>query len=228
MVKLPPAQINQIVAAQNGHQGEQAAPSDWWMVRLTGGLLLVALGQAVLFVWQLGLIRRANKVAQDAATVANQSVTLAKETAQHQLRVYINVGGGKIWHQRTGFGRHLEWRVDIVNVGQTPAYNVRVVMKVGIRPEPLPELAPKGDGSRGDLGPGQAFYPHAYENIFSDERVDALKGSRRTEAFYVWGLVTYSGVFKQEHRSRFCFVADYDTKGDPISRVAPQDNQEDY
>ncbi len=77
------------------------------------------------------------------------------ETAKHQLRAYTTIRGGKIWHERRPSGWHLEWRPDLIYVGQTPADYVRACLAAGIRPEPLPdgtdlmaELEPTGASFR--------------------------------------------------------------------------------
>jgi hypothetical protein len=67
-------------------------------------------------------------------------VTGAERTAERQLRAYMTVKNGKILHdRRTAEGWWLEWHPEIVKVGQTPAYNVRVCGKADLKPDPLPE-----------------------------------------------------------------------------------------
>jgi hypothetical protein len=196
----------------------------------TGLNLLILKAQGRDLEKQRSVMQRQAEHLEEQAVQLKASVAQIKDTADHQLRAYVTVRTGRIWHEMRAFGWHLEWVPVVINVGQTPAYNVQLCVKTAIRPEPLPdgtdlmaEVPLTGVGSRGDLGPTQAFYPPSWLNYYvPDERMEGLKAAERKEAFYVWGLVTYRDIFKKEHRTKFCFVADYDNEGsEPSSHGAP-------
>jgi hypothetical protein len=53
----------------------------------------------------------------------------AEKTAERQLRAYLTAKAGNIIHERRSDGWWLEWHPEITNVGQTPAYRVRLVAR---------------------------------------------------------------------------------------------------
>lgn len=77
------------------YSGDRKPTPDWWMIGLTGGLLLVAGFQAWLFLRQLGIMdgslsdtKKAADAAKEAADATKESVATMKETAERQLRAY--------------------------------------------------------------------------------------------------------------------------------------------
>jgi hypothetical protein len=118
-------------------------------------------------------------------------------TAQQQRRVYLVAKPGKLFvDDKRSPGRYwLEWHPEIINTGQTPAYNVRVTAISDVGNDPLPpgsdlqkELEPTGAGSTGTLGRGQPIWPACHLNRYlSASELDDLR-RQRGEAWYVWGL----------------------------------------
>jgi hypothetical protein len=144
-------------AAQAAQEREQEAALNRDLVQLTGILALIAGVTAALVVGQLYMM------------------WLGIVTTRRQLRAYVSVSGGKILHEKRPDGWWLEWHPEITNVGQTPAYNVRVATRADIKPDPLPpstdlmkELeSESSQGSRvtkarsgGSMGVGQTVWQH--------------------------------------------------------------------
>ncbi len=159
-----------------------------------------------------------------------------KDTAERQLRAYLVARPGNlIVDDKPQPGRfYLEWHPEIVNTGQTPAYNV-----CGWAPSrdvPLPpgtdlikELGePTGSGSKGILGHEQSIWPSCgIGRSLSPAELGDLRTQRTGKAWYVWGVVTYRDAFKRTHRTEYCNLADWDSEGNPISQCAPQHNEAD-
>lgn len=187
---------------------------EWWLIGVTGLLVVVTAG-----LWR----------------ATRNLVKGAEKTAERQLRAYVMAKAGTILHEKRPRGWWLEWHPEFSNVGQTPAYNVRSATMADIRPDPLPpgtdlisELTVTGTGSQTTMGTGQSIWPVCHPNRYlSDSELKTLKSRYSGSAFYVWGLITYRDIFKNEHRTVFCNVADWDTAGNPISRCAPQHNEAD-
>jgi hypothetical protein len=213
VVRISPAQVQQLITGQQAQQHEQESAPDWWMIGLTGLLAVSTLG-----LW----------------LATRKLVSSAEKTAERQLRAYMTVKHGNILHEKHADGWLLGWHPQVVNVGQTPAYDVRVCAMTDIRPDPLPagtdligELEP-GPGSRSTVGSGQAVWPALrLSGYISDSELGDLKSQWKARSFYIWGTVVYLDVFKKERRTVFCMIADWDNAGNPIGRSAPQHNEAD-
>lgn len=70
----------------------------------------------------------------------NRLVGSAEDTAQRQLRAYINISGGRVLNIDDPQNRI--FRLDIKNFGQTPAYEVSTVFKCIVREYPLDKNKP--------------------------------------------------------------------------------------
>lgn len=249
VVKVLPAPRNQEDLAREAREREEKAASDRSMVVWTTVSALTAVVLAFfngINLWMLrkqgkdlltqqGIMQSQADHMRDQAGATQASVAQMKDTAERQLRAYIVAKAGKLHTKRLGTGesRYLEWHPQIINTGQTPAYDVRLVATSGIRDEPLPpgaslitELDPKGVGSQGTLGRAQVIWPSCGVRVKESEMPTVVRrGSGK--AWYVWGRVTYQDIFRQDHWTEFCFVADWKPDGTPISRVAPQGNDAD-
>jgi hypothetical protein len=212
VVRISPAQVEQLITSQQAQQHEQESSPDWWMIGLTGLLAVSTLG-----LW----------------LATRKLVHGAEKTAERQLRAYITVKRCKTrLERRPSGGWGLAWVPQIINAGQTPAYDVRVCTMSDIRPDPLPpgtdllkELEP-GTGSRHTLGTGQSVWPLVYREM-SDSELTDLKSRAKGTAFYLWGTAVCRDIFRMERTTEFCYVADWDIEGNPIARCAPQHNEAD-
>jgi hypothetical protein len=232
------------------HPGEQqkSSPEEWGLVIATWALVFITGGLAFYTarLWnatktladdaRIAAERQAKDV-RESLDIGERTIAQMGDTAERQLRAYMTINGGKIFCESRYGGWWLEWHPVITNVGQTPAYGVRVYTMADIRPVPLPgdtdligELEP-GEGSRSTVGPGGSVFPAANLNgPISDSELEQLKARenrRRGEAFYVWGRVTYRDIFQKERHTNFCMLADWDNAGKPIGKSAPQYNEAD-
>jgi hypothetical protein len=170
----------------------------------TLGLLVVGGGQAILFLWQLSIIRNglvdakeASDAARQSAEVADKSLRLSSETAQRQLRAYIFIEGGVVRALKTNAGRSLI-RVEFItkNSGQTPAYSFKSWAKLEILDatiEPLYDTPKMVDQSFDTIGPGTTREAFLSKEITND---DFARICNRNQIVRVWGRYEYKDAFE--------------------------------
>lgn len=248
---MVPAQRDQDELAREAHEREEKAASDGKLVLWTAVVGVATIFLAGFTCVNLWLLRGQGDDLREQRTVMQQqaghleeqatqlkaSVAQMKDTTQQQLRAYLIARPGNlIVDEKRRPGEYwLEWHPEIVNTGQTPAYDVRVASRAQIRDEPLPpgtnltkELDPKGTGSQGVLGREQMIWQSC--NIgrgISESELKDLRSKRSGKAWYVWGVVTYRDIFGNSHSTKFCNLTDWDSQGKPMSRSAPEHNEAD-
>src|SRR5450755_1701520 len=127
-----------------------------------------------------------------------------EKTAERQLRAYVFVDHTTVANFNTSqpFAELI-----FKNSGQTPAYNVRVLMTGGIASFPLTKepvalpndiIAP----SCGHLGPRGTFHSKQEDTMTDVERTDIQAGRA---AFYVRGKLFYKDTFGREQVTNFFF-----------------------
>jgi hypothetical protein len=135
------------------------------MNMLTLGLLIVGGGQALLFLWQLRLIRagladtkEAADGAKKSADISSEYLLLSKRTAERQLRAYIGVKTASVVSHDEG--NNFEVEVELINAGQTPAHHVSHHMSTGLQvvraPPPDFKTSERGRGEV-PVSPGETF-----------------------------------------------------------------------
>jgi hypothetical protein len=210
-------QQRQVMQTQAAHMEEQA-------VQL----------KAAVATMQSASERQAGEV-RESLRIGQETVGTMQRNAERQLRAYITIKKCRVLCEQRPAGLWLEWHPEIINTGQTPAYDLRCAAKAGIKPSTLPpgtdlmqEIERTGEGSQYVLGPGQMIWnaPHLNRHMSAGD-LKNLKSPWPTSAFYVWGIVTYKDIFGKEHWTTFCSVADWDPSGNPLSRCAPQHNEAD-
>lgn len=194
--------------------GNSGTDADWWMVWLTGGIFLVAGGQAYLFVVQLRLITRsmrdAEKMAESAkvsADAAAATVKVMQDTAVRQLRAYVSlIKGAASINDKHGFDIVLS----VKNFGQTPAYGVRyfcdaIVLSVPLQ-EPFPPVRdPLTERTR-------VIPPQSGNDIVmrskhgAAENVDLAAIARGSKCLFVYGYLIYTDTFSVKRTSYFRFI----------------------
>ncbi len=212
---------------------QEKASSDWWIVRLTGILALVAFLQLLVFGYQAKKLRETVESAKDqssamdrhiseAARSANAMEGVAKslestakvssETLQgfrKQMRAYLTVvvGGGIPQNRESNL--KFDARPLLVNAGPTPARNVRHRTKAAILPIPLPEDFDDTIGVEREEG-GNMMGAHqnaqimgVVEDYVPDDQIADIKIAKGV-GVYAWGIVTYEDVFGESHTTKFC------------------------
>jgi hypothetical protein len=93
-----------------------------WLTQDSAGFFTAALGlvaviQVCLFLWQLILIKKTLKAAQDSASVAHRAIDAARKRDEILERAYLWPGFG---HSRElDGGKRREWRIRVWNSGKT-------------------------------------------------------------------------------------------------------------
>lgn len=111
------------------HRKEDAS-RNWWVMVFTGGLLLVAVSQAGLFVWQLLLIRCSVKDAKAAVEAAKESLSLARESflAANRPRLILR----DAYCTEIEMGELIQVSYVLANIGETQCRIVGGAIKVEV------------------------------------------------------------------------------------------------
>ena len=211
----PPNQQEQSTDHNNEYankEGNKALWDSWFPDSLSLYTLALVVFTAVLAfggLYQLRALERAERIsaeaanaAKDAAKATRDSVKLAEDTAQRQLRAYVNVGKSQL--DNFGFNQPPTITVELVNHGQTPAYKVRRKMRIFASAYPLatnPDLEPGSDesilGPSGDVNMGPSALTVA---LSADQTANIVAGNW---AIYAIGIVKYIDAFSAERTTKF-------------------------
>ena len=187
-----PAKPNAAHQSQNTSQQHVEEGTGWhWLTHDAAGfftlwLVVVGLGQAGVFIWQLLLIRgqlglmregladakEAADAAKELADVAGKAVALAELTAKRQLRAHIFIDDIIIDFKNFSYDPNI--RIIVKNFGETPGKNIRNTFDV--RPifaafskdEQQFDLTTCIPGQLADLAPAHVFGVVHYTDIFED------------------------------------------------------------
>ncbi len=178
-------------------------------------LFCVAVLQAGLFLWQLRYMRQgmrdtevAAKAARDSAEATKESVALAKDTAQRQLRAYISVEiRGFQFDRDPNLALVCKANFEIRNDGQTPAYDVRTNVDFRIAAQPLlSDFTRPNDNIlrfENSISPNRTQEASGTK-AFSIEKQKLLPGQK----LYFLGLILYKDAFGIERETWFCGYID--------------------
>lgn len=185
-------------------------------------LALIALGQFLMFFFQLRLMKSGAKdtselarsasinaaAAKLSADASQRIVEIMKDTAEKQLRAYVSVDTTKVTDAQGNEVQQIG--LSVRNGGLTPAYKLQAWMTVAVRAneptfpfeEPM-QLADKGwtllDAKEAKLM--KLDYPQ-----FSPEELAAVRANVR--ALYLWGEITYNDIFGVQRRTSFSYLRD--------------------
>jgi len=135
-----------------------------------------------------------------AATV--RLVRGADQTAERQLRAYIDTRSATIVDFEPG--EQPTVTMEFRNVGQTPAKNVRVKVRVQIRPEddPPENAEIETGGSRSTIGSKGKFSAHvSMASPLTEDQMEAIELG--DAALFVSGIVRYDDIFGNPRLTRF-------------------------
>lgn len=201
-------------AEGDSKEREQKAAADAALVKYTGfsaffaGLvLLVAIVQVGLFVWQLRLIKRATDDAGVAASAAKNSA-VALMTAERAYVKLSHVPPGLNIEKTDGFFWVSE---QVKNFGNTPALitDVVITFKLIAKDKALPTVLEYE--KRSGRQPRQAFLVKGEEFFFNTSPQQMTAANLRsitadTHRFYVLGFVDYIDNFGCRHRAGYARV----------------------
>ena len=215
---------NKPVAAQatndNGSAGNKDEaqsndkPSDTWVVWFVGlfethdkfwvafGTVVIAaftaiLGFSTVFLWR----------------ATTRLVDGAEDASRRQLRPYVIVKGKGIQQQDETHGRFVH-RLQVVNTGQTPAYNLRTSSRCHVVDHPIPisfdYAFPLGENqSVMMLGPGQKTGHHSYADKHLTP-IELIKiKSQGPWRLYNHGTIIYEDTFGTEYWTNFCYFFEF-------------------
>lgn len=111
------------------HRKEDAS-RNWWVMVFTGGLLLVTIVQALLFFWQLRLIKRSITDAEIVAEVAKESLRFTRESflAANRPRLILR----DAYCTEMEMEELIQVNYVLANVGETQCRIVSSVFKVEV------------------------------------------------------------------------------------------------
>jgi hypothetical protein len=215
-------------ANQNGKEGEKrelhktlwerttedpVAFFTFWLVIFTGLLFVVAGLQVWLLIRAEDVSLQTAQAAKESADAAKEAadanraaVRLAENTAQRQLRAYVNFYD--ITSSEIAEGRAIAIRINMRNFGQTPAYDVvnlfGTVFDVIPSPKPFPH---KSDRSRVDylskttLGPSAPMSVTVQIAPIPADKMAAFRAGKY--ALYLYGELIYRDAFGKTHHLHY-------------------------
>jgi hypothetical protein len=133
-----------------------------------------------------------------------------QRTTQAQLRAYISVEPGMSFRQSRKKNARFEFRPNVVNSGQTPASNVRILSRTDFKSREIPAtfdyaLQSTTPGSNAAIAPSKEKFHSAImpRQLTWGELREHAKGMKW---FHVWGQVVYEDIFKIERHTYFSFL----------------------
>jgi hypothetical protein len=236
---VEPGQLAQIQEPQRTQEGEGKTTPDWWLVWFTGGLVILAVVQAVLFGRQLAVMAESQKDTRKAADAAVATVETMRTTAQQQLRAYVGVERSRIEGPRRealdlGIApQRLLWKVKLKNTGMTPASDVRSEHGIAIRDYPLPAdhgfdaPKPMPNPSVEVVGSQGTFFLGADSTVQLSHDQWAAVQSGVQKRLYCFGKIVYRDIFGEQHTTKFCRYAVWENNGEISVLTAELYNESD-
>lgn len=171
----------------------------------------IAVGQALLFLYQLRLMNRgmghtetAAQAAVRAADGTTAAVDLAKANARHEMRAYVMLETARIVGLEVGSTpvAHLTFK----NFGQTPAIDATIWCVLGFDRYPLDEShipAQSDQHFPQPMAPGNTYETSCTneQEVMDIKKLSALSGG--DYAVYAIGMFQYKDVFGVSHETRF-------------------------
>lgn len=154
--------------------------------------------------------RRAAEATELSVRASDRAYTLAENTAKRQLRAYIVARNSHLVVHEDGF---VEPKIELMNCGQTPAYDVRggTICRFTLYPVTPPK--PMSDNlrmSRSTLGTGHGFWllpPGGRHDSGDKEHLIAKLSAKDGALVYcATGYYTYRDIFKDSHWIKFQLI----------------------
>jgi hypothetical protein len=144
-----------------------------------------------------------------AVAAAFGSNRIARESAERQLRAYVNPSATRITMSANGF---ITVKLTYKNSGQTPAYNFVANTLVTITPQPpsssfeSPERPePSQSASRGTVGSNSHVEREMkFPNPLTIEYQNDIAAGKA--AIYAYGRITYDDIYGKGHTTRFRYI----------------------
>jgi hypothetical protein len=191
----------------------------------TFGLVVIGVGQALLFFVQLRYMRQgmedattSARAARDGAHAARDSADVSKLAMTAGQRAYVHYHGCRwISHVSTVDGS-IFWRIRPcwTNAGNTPARKTKVYAHYELLDAPLPDdypFQPDSVTAVEGMIAAKGLIESGPRDIAGTDLLDVAEGRKH---LYIWGTITYRDVFPDtpERITKFCVFASNIT-GDP-------------
>lgn len=146
--------------------------------------------------------------AEQTVVNARQNTKIAEISARISNRAYLSIAG--VTPTALLPGKKFEATVQFVNVGKTPAYQVHHVKGyklggTGIYEHEINEAKKREEFRDFAMGMSipSSFIIETENPITQEESDEIMKGKK---AWYVFGRITYTDIFREKHFTRYCFV----------------------
>lgn len=141
------------------------------------------------------------------AKAAETSVALFKDANARQMRAYLIVSLGGVIKQDPATNYRFEVRMNLQNVGNTPAYKVAHVTRADVLPFPIPtdfQFPTLSEATvSASVGPHQGFSVTGIASrIYPDDDVAEIATGTK-KRLYVYGTIRYEDVFGASHQTNF-------------------------
>jgi hypothetical protein len=173
-----------------------------WLAIFTLFLVLATIGLFVSGERNVEVARKTASAAKESADATRDSVKLAENTTQRQLRAYVSIIDAFI--KLVDDDAAIETTIFLKNSGQTPGYKFRTTTRVEIgapptKGSPYTDLIPAQ--SRSIIGPGAIHNIGPIKIVFGPGELQAIRNGSRT--IFVWGRADYVDAFGVERHFIF-------------------------
>jgi hypothetical protein len=178
-----------------------------WVANLI--LAVVGVGGIIVAVLTLVKIERQTKATEYAVKAARDSYTLAESTAKRQLRAYIVVRNAHLILHEDGA---VEAKMELVNCGQTPAYELRGGVICGFAVYPIRNVKPFDDEMRqsvSTIGAGLGswvLYPQWRHDKENREYLLRKLDGGGSFVYCARGYYVYRDTFNDPHWLKFQLI----------------------
>lgn len=184
-----------------------------WLLQLyTLILCTAAIAQALLFWWQLRMIRATAEdtsvsagAARESALAARDSLELSKENSIRELRAYISMTPKLVYNYRTSGNIGVSF--EMKNHGKTPAYSINHYFSILVL-ENIDTNYPSISDLRFSINDNVTLFPgldvpvHMYDNKnISDEKVNEVESNQ--SRVHIIGRTEYVDAFERKRITTF-------------------------
>ena len=189
---------------------EVAKPEGWhkyvaWPEGITAWAVILTL---VAIAWQSFATARAAVATEKAVKTADLAYNLQDATAKRQLRAYLTVKGARLILHNDGT---VEPKIELLNCGQTPAYDIAGAHICYFTAYPCPDVGRPTDKtpmSVSIVGAGQTYHILGrVQPSGGDSQGYVLNALSVPDfVFFIKGYYTYRDIFKDSHFIEFQMV----------------------
>jgi hypothetical protein len=199
---LPPKTPEEKAAEQADRNEQQN--TDRWTRAIGKATVAILLIQTLVFAWQGWQLRRsvremnqATRATRRVALAEQQSVETMELTARRELKAYVFVAGHALQQPGIGFPTRLKVTLAVRNFGKTPAYRLRVDVRVFVAAH-FGQQEAQITHPVGTLGPDASFSVDAFcENVTEQQLQQVINDQLKV---FVFGRVDYEDAFGNNGR----------------------------